>query len=127
MGGEDPQRAEAVMVARRPARQRPLRGRGLQAISVPLSIAVSIAAASALVVRERARRELRGFPAEQAALRRGATPVARAARPEEGFRAGVAGGGRPLAAEPSPPKPYDPGRPAPTGRGGLGRAGPPPA
>src|SRR2546423_14192857 len=99
MGGEDPQRAEAVMVARRPAGRRPLRGGGLQAISVPLSIAVSIAAASALVVRERARRELRGFAAEQAALRRVATLVARAARPEEVFGAVVAEVGRLLAAE----------------------------
>jgi signal transduction histidine kinase len=123
MGGEDLQRAEAVMAARRPARQRTLRGRTLRSISIPASIAVSIAAASGLVVRERARRELRGFASEQAALRRVATLVARAARPEEVFGAVVAEVGQLLAVELSQLNRYDPDGSATTVVGAWARTG----
>ncbi|GAA5117897.1 hypothetical protein GCM10023320_21040 [Pseudonocardia adelaidensis] len=64
-----------------------------------LVAALSLAAAGGAVARELTRRELRGYAAEQAALRRVATVVARAAAPEEVFAAVVAEVGRLLPAE----------------------------
>jgi signal transduction histidine kinase len=115
------------MAARRPARRRTLRGRAMRAISLPpsfaVSFAVSIAAASGLVVRERARRELRGFAAEQAALRRVATLVARAAPAEEVFGAVVSEVGQLLAAPLSQLNRYDPEGSATTVVGAWANAG----
>jgi signal transduction histidine kinase len=115
------------MAARRSARRRTRRGQALRAISLPpsfaVSFAVSIAAASGLVVRERARRELRGFAAEQAALRRVATLVARAAPPEEVFGAVVSEVGQLLAAPLSQLNRYDPEGSATTVVGAWANAG----
>jgi signal transduction histidine kinase len=73
-----------------------------------LSVAGALAGAGGAVARELTRRELRGYAAEQAALRRVATLVARAAAPEEVFAAVVAEVGQLLPAEQTLLNRFDP-------------------
>jgi len=86
-------------------------------------VAASIAGTSWLVARELARRELRGYGSEQAALRRVATLVARAAAPEDVFAAVVAEVGRLLPAEQTLVNRYDPDGGASTVMGSWARPG----
>jgi len=107
------------VAAGRPAPRRPPWARAVRRVVA----GAVLASVSGLLARELARRELRGYVAEQAALRRVATLVAQAATPEEVFAGVVAEVGQLFGVEQTLVNRYDPDGGATTVMGAWARDG----